>query len=68
MARSDLMPSRAPVLDSYISLTATISPPARRAFEANGLVAVIAEVDGKVPVGAVFYGGEAAPGLHRLFG
>lgn len=38
------------------------------AFEAKGLAAVIAEVDGAVPAGAVFYGGEAAPGLHRLFG
>ena len=38
------------------------------AFEAGGLAAVIAEVDGKVPVGAVFYGGGAATGLHRLFG
>ena len=38
------------------------------AFEAKGLAAIINEVDGKVPVGAVFYGGEAAPGLHQLFG
>jgi hypothetical protein len=38
------------------------------AFGAAGLAAVVAEVEGKVPVGAVFYGGEAAPGLHRLFG
>lgn len=38
------------------------------AFEARGLAAVVAAVDGKVPVGAVFYGGEAAPGLHGLFG
>ncbi len=38
------------------------------AFAADGLAAVIAATGGKVPVGAVFYGGEAAPGLHRLFG
>jgi hypothetical protein len=38
------------------------------AFEGKGLAAVVAEVDGAVPAGAVFYGGEAAPGLHRLFG
>lgn len=37
------------------------------AFEAKGLASVNAAVDGKVPVGAVFYGGEAATGLHRLF-
>ena len=37
------------------------------AFEAAGLAAVEAEVEGKLPVGAVFYGGGAAPGLHRLF-
>jgi hypothetical protein len=24
--------------------------------------------DGRVPVGAVFYGGEASGGLHELFG
>ncbi|MBN2623995.1 MAG: hypothetical protein JXA83_11525 [Acidimicrobiales bacterium] len=38
------------------------------AFAGPGLAAVVAEVDGKVPVGAVFYGGEAATGLSRLFG
>lgn len=38
------------------------------AFGANGLAAVLAEVDGVVPVGAVFYGGDAAAGLQRLFG
>ena len=38
------------------------------AFAGPGLNAVIEAVDGAVPVGAVFYGGEAAPGLHRLFG
>lgn len=38
------------------------------AFAGPGLAAVVAAVDGKVPVGAVFYGGEAATGLHHLFG
>ena len=38
------------------------------AFSGAGLAAVVAEVDGKVPVGAVFYGGEAATGLAELFG
>ena len=38
------------------------------AFSGAGLAAVVAEVDGKVPVGAVFYGGEAATGLSELFG
>lgn len=38
------------------------------AFAGAGLAAVVAEVDGKVPVGAVFYGGEAATGLSALFG
>ncbi|HEX5945327.1 MAG TPA: DUF6506 family protein [Acidimicrobiales bacterium] len=38
------------------------------AFAGAGLAAVVAEVDGKVPVGAVFYGGEAATGLAGLFG
>jgi hypothetical protein len=38
------------------------------AFAGAGLAAVVAEVDGKVPVGAVFYGGEAAGGLKALFG
>ncbi|NLD75430.1 MAG: hypothetical protein GX643_02065 [Acidimicrobiales bacterium] len=37
------------------------------AFEAEGLAAVKNEVEGKIPVGAVFYGGDAASGLHRLF-
>ena len=37
------------------------------AFAGPGLAAVVAEVDGKVPVGAVFYGGEAAAGLAQLF-
>ncbi len=38
------------------------------AFEAEGLAAVNEAVGGAVPVGAVFYGGGAATGLHRLFG
>lgn len=38
------------------------------AFAAPGLASVLAEVGDRVPVGAVFYGGDAAPGLHRLFG
>jgi hypothetical protein len=38
------------------------------AFAGPGLAAVLDAVEGKVPVGAVFYGGEAAGGLHRLFG
>jgi Family of unknown function (DUF6506) len=35
-------------------------------FGAAGLAAVIAAVDGKVPVGGVFFGVEAAAGLERL--
>ena len=38
------------------------------AFGAPGLASVLAEVGDRVPVGAVLYGGEAAAGLHRLFG
>jgi hypothetical protein len=38
------------------------------AFGAAGLAAVIAAVDGRVPVGAVFYGCDASAGLQRLFG
>lgn len=38
------------------------------AFSGNGLAAVVTAVDGKVPVGAVFYGCEAGTGLHQLFG
>lgn len=38
------------------------------AFCGRGLAEVIDAVDGKVPVGAVFYGCEAATGLHKLFG
>jgi predicted polyphosphate/ATP-dependent NAD kinase len=38
------------------------------AFGGGGLAAVVAAVDGQVPVGGVFYGAEAGTGLHRLFG
>jgi len=38
------------------------------AFSGSGLAAVVDAVGGSVPVGAVFYGGEAGSGLHRLFG
>ena len=38
------------------------------AFGGAGLAAVVSAVDGRVPVGAVFYGCEASSGLHRLFG
>lgn len=38
------------------------------AFAGSGLGAIVDAVDGKVPVGAVFYGAEAGTGLHRLFG
>ncbi|HEY5810900.1 MAG TPA: DUF6506 family protein [Povalibacter sp.] len=37
-------------------------------FSGAGLAAVVAAVDGRVPVGAVFYGVEARGGLQRLFG
>jgi hypothetical protein len=37
-------------------------------FGGAGLGAVIASVQGKVPVGAVFYGVDASAGLQRLFG
>lgn len=37
-------------------------------FGGAGLAAVIAAVEGRVPVGAVFYGVEASAGLQRLFG
>ena len=37
-------------------------------FGAAGLAAVISAVNGRVPVGAVFYGVEASAGLQRLFG
>ena len=38
------------------------------AFGGAGSAAVIASVGGRAPAGAVFYGCEAAGGLHRLFG
>jgi hypothetical protein len=38
------------------------------AFGGAGLGTVIAAVENKVPVGAVFYGCDASTGLHRLFG
>ena len=37
-------------------------------FGGAGLAAVIAAVEGRVPVGAVFYGCDASAGLQRLFG
>jgi hypothetical protein len=37
-------------------------------FGGAGLAAVTAAVEGRVPVGAVFYGGDASAGLQRLFG
>jgi hypothetical protein len=37
-------------------------------FGAAGTSSVIAAVEGRVPVGAVFYGVEASAGLQRLFG
>jgi Family of unknown function (DUF6506) len=36
-------------------------------FGGAGLAAVIAAVEGRVPVGAVFYSVEASAGLQRLF-
>jgi predicted polyphosphate/ATP-dependent NAD kinase len=36
-------------------------------FGGVGLGAVVAAVENRVPVGAVFFGVEAAPGLRRLF-
>ena len=38
------------------------------AFGGPGLATVLRTVDGKIPVGSVFYGGEASTGLHKLFG
>jgi len=38
------------------------------AFGGAGLGAVIAAVENRVPVGAVFYGCDASAGLQRLFG
>jgi predicted polyphosphate/ATP-dependent NAD kinase len=37
-------------------------------FGGSGLGEVVAAVDGRVPVGAVFYGVDASAGLLRLFG
>ena len=37
-------------------------------FGGEGLGAVVQAVQGKVPVGAVFYGVDASAGLQRLFG
>ena len=37
-------------------------------FGGAGLASVIAAVEGRVPVGAVFYGVDACAGLQRLFG
>ena len=37
-------------------------------FGGAGLATVISAVDGRVPVGAVFYGVDASAGLQRLFG
>jgi predicted polyphosphate/ATP-dependent NAD kinase len=37
-------------------------------FGGEGLAAVVQAVQGKVPVGAVFYGVDASAGLQRLFG
>ena len=37
-------------------------------FGGAGLASVVAAVDGRVPVGAVFYGCDASAGLQRLFG
>jgi len=37
-------------------------------FGGAGLGAVVAAVNGQVPVGAVFYGVDASNGLRRLFG
>ena len=37
-------------------------------FGGEGLGAVVNAVQGKVPVGAVFYGVDASAGLQRLFG
>ncbi len=38
------------------------------AFSGSGLAAVEGAVGQQVPVGAVFYGGDAGTPLHRLFG
>ena len=38
------------------------------AFGGAGLGSIISAVEGRVPVGAVFYGVDASAGLQRLFG
>ena len=37
-------------------------------FGGAGLASVVSALDGRVPVGAVFYGVDASAGLQRLFG
>jgi predicted polyphosphate/ATP-dependent NAD kinase len=37
-------------------------------FGGAGLGAVVSAVEGRIPVGAVFYGVDASRGLQRLFG
>jgi hypothetical protein len=37
-------------------------------FGGAGLGAIVAAVNGRVPVGAVFFGTDASAGLQRLFG
>ena len=37
-------------------------------FGGAGLASVVSSVEGRVPVGAVFYGVDASAGLLRLFG
>jgi hypothetical protein len=36
-------------------------------FGGAGLAAIVSAVRGQVPVGAVFFGVDAAPGLSRIF-
>jgi hypothetical protein len=36
-------------------------------FGGAGLAAVVSAVQGRVPVGAVFFGVDASPGLNRIF-
>jgi hypothetical protein len=36
-------------------------------FGGSGLAAIVSAVEGRVPVGAVFYGVDASAGLQRLF-
>jgi len=37
-------------------------------FGGAGLASIVAAVEGRIPVGAVFYGVDASAGLQRLFG